>query len=145
MLLFISRFLQVMHDHATRFLVLYPPCGVFPGDSLFSMSIDDIITTSFCFLLRLHPLGMSHPIRGFPTLTHPHACILPSGGGIPYFFLHPTFGEGNILCSQHTSTDNTSYTLTHMFKVSTYSLGTLCQLYMYIHIPHPMPPWHMCT
>ena len=37
--------------------------------------------------------GMSHPIRGFPTLTHPHACILTIRRGIPNFILHPTFRE----------------------------------------------------
>ena len=71
------------------FLCFIPPAWVFPGDSLFPLAVGDIIITSHYFLLRLHPLQMSHPIRGFPASTHPHACIL-SSGGIPQgsFFIH---------------------------------------------------------
>ena len=43
--------------------------------------------------------------------------------GIPKFILHPTFGEETSYAQSTLSTGNTSYTLTHMFKVSACSLG----------------------
>ena len=67
----------------------YIPAWVFPGDSLFQLAIGDIIITSYHFMPMLCPFWMSHPIRGFPTWTHPHACILTIRRG--YSQLHSSF------------------------------------------------------
>ena len=69
--------------------LFYNPAWVFPGDSLFLLAVGDIIITSCHFLPRLCPFQMSHSITSFPTLTYPHACILPSGGiSQSSFFIH---------------------------------------------------------
>ena len=97
----------------------YAPTWVFPGDSLFPLAVGDVIITSYCFLLMLHPFQMSHPIRGFPHLDTPlHACAITIWRGYSQLHSSSSFWRRNISCSQHTSTDNTSYTLTHTFKVS---------------------------
>ena len=84
----LSAGLKVMHDCATCSFVLYPPCGYFQGFPL------PIGCWWHHYYVMLHPtealpLWLSHPIRGLPTLTHPHACILPSGGILQgSFFIH---------------------------------------------------------
>ena len=102
-------------------------------DSLFPLAIGDIIIMSYHFLPMLYPFWMSHPIRGFPTLTHPCACILTIWRGYSQLHSSSNFWRGNILCSQHTSTDNTSYTLTHMFKVSVCCWCTTSTLLVFQH------------
>ena len=84
----LSAGLQVMHDWTTHSFVLYPLHGYFQG-----------IPSSYWLLVTslLHHATFwgSTPFRwviqseAFPTMTHPHACILPSGG-IPQgsFFIH---------------------------------------------------------
>ena len=111
------------------------PPWVLPGDSLFPFAVDDIIIMSCHFLPRLHPFLMTHPIRGFPTLTHLYACILTIRRGIPNFILHPSFREETSYAQSTLSTGNTSYALTHMFKVSASLLGMPHQPYSYFNIP----------
>ena len=69
-------------------------------------------------------------------LDTPSRMCITIRSGIPYFILHPTFREETSYAHQHTSTGNTSYTLTHMFKVSACSLGALHQIYLYFNTPH---------
>ena len=86
-------FLQVMHGHVTHFFVLYTPHGYFLG---IPSSHWLLVTSLLCHTTSCQgsvPFGMSHPIRGFPTLTHPCTCILIIRRGIPKFILHPTFRE----------------------------------------------------
>ena len=44
-----------------------PSCGYFQGIPSSYWSNDDVINTSYCFLLRPHLLQMSHSISGIPT------------------------------------------------------------------------------
>ena len=128
-------FLQVCRLCMTALLILlfYTPVWVFPGDSLFPLAVDDIMK-SYCFLLRLHPFWMSHPIRGFPTSTHPHTCILPSGE-IPQgsFFIHLSERK-HLLLKNTPSTAYTSCFLPYIFKVSACSVGMQYQLHLCFNI-----------
>ena len=121
----------------------YTPAWVFPGDSLFPLAVGDVIIMSYHFLPMLHPFQMSHPIRGFPALTHPGTCILTIWRGYSQLHSSSNFQRGNILCSQHTSTDNTSYTLTHMFKVSVYCQCATSTLLIFQHTSHLLVCMHM--
>ena len=64
--------------------------------------------------------------------------------GYPKVHSSSNFWRGNILCSQHTSTGNTLYTLTHMFKVS-----ACVHLVLHTNFTHISTyltsSWHMCT
>ena len=120
----------------------YIPAWVFPGDSLFQLTID-VIITSYRFLPMLHPFQMSHPIRSFPALTHPCTCILNIWKGYSQLHSSSSFRRGNILCSQHTSTDNTSYTSMDTFKVSVCCWCTMSFVLVFQHTPHLLVCVHM--
>ena len=114
----------------------YAPAWVFPGDFLFTLAVGDVIITSYHFLSMLHPFQMSHPIRGFPALTHPCTCMITIWRGYSQLHSSSNFRRGNILCSQHTSTDNTSLTWMHTFKVSVCCWCAASTLLIFQHTSH---------
>ena len=57
---------------------------------------------------------MSHPIRGFPTLTHSCTCMITIWRGILSFILHPTFRE------------ETSYTYSTLAQTTHRTPGCTC-------------------
>ena len=131
-----------MHDHTTRFLLLCPHMGI-SRDSLFPLAVGDVIIMSYHFLLMLHPFHMNHPIRGFPTLTYPHACTITIWKGYSQLHSSSSFWRRNIPCSQHTSTHNTLHTSTCTLKVSVCLWHIMSTLLTFQHTSHLLTCMHM--
>ena len=76
-------------------------------------------------------------------MTHSRACTITIWRGYSQLHSSSNFRRGNISCSYHTSTDNTSYTLTHTFKVSVCCWCTMSTVLVFQHTSHLLACMHM--
>ena len=119
-------FLQVMHAWSTQFVLLCPLMG-FPGG--YPLSIGWVIT-SYCFLLRLCLFQVIHPISSLPTKLF-CTCIIELAEGWGWLHSSSSSWRINISSSQHTSTQNMSYTQVHTYKVS---VPVMPCIYLCLHL-----------